>query len=176
MSSKQQGLTLIELMVTLAVAIILVAVGMPLFSNIADNNRAVAQTNALVTALNLARSEAVGRSADVTVCPASTNPPGATPACGTIEQWANGWFVFIDEDIAGAFDAGTDEYLRIWDAPAGNPVITVTGAAAARFGLTGATYEASTFEIGQADAVGNKTRCVSVTVPGNIRTVRGSCS
>jgi len=175
MTTKQQGLTLVELMVTLAVAIILVAVGMPLFTGIAANNRAVAQTNALITALNLARSEAVGRGTTVSVCSSASSPPGATPACGDATQWVNGWFVFTDTGTAGLVD-GTDERLRIWEAPAGNPVIAVTGAAWARFGDTGAVDASSAFQLGQSDATGNQIRCVTVANTGNIRTVRGACS
>ncbi len=58
MQSKTKGFTLFELIVTIAVAAIIVSVGIPGFTSFVQNNRAVTHTNDLVTALNLARSEA----------------------------------------------------------------------------------------------------------------------
>ena len=87
----QRGFTLIELMVTLSVAAILLTVAVPNFQIFVMNNRMATQANDLITALNLARSEAVKRAANVTVC-ASSNTTSCT---GT---WAQGWIV---RDAAG---------------------------------------------------------------------------
>lgn len=167
---RQHGLTLVELMVTLAVAIILVAVGMPLFNSVAANNRASAHTNMLVTALNLGRSEAVGRATTVTVCSSSTSPPGATPACGGAGDWGNGWFAFVDTGTLGTFNSGSDEYLRIWE-PSGNPpTVAVTGSAFVTFNYLGSASALSTFEVSQPGASGNPKRCVTMAATGQIRT------
>lgn len=85
------GFTLIELMVTLAVLGILLTVAVPNFQMFVMNNRMVTQANDLITSFNMARSEAVKRAANVTVC-ASSNGTGCT---GT---WAQGWVV---RDAAG---------------------------------------------------------------------------
>lgn len=87
----QRGFTLIELLVTLSVAAILLTVAVPNFQIFVMNNRMATQANDLITALNLARSEAVKRAANVTVC-ASSNTTSCT---GT---WAQGWIV---RDAAG---------------------------------------------------------------------------
>ena len=60
-SAKSSGFTLVELMITLAIAGILVAVGIPSFNSTISSNRLTSYANELVTALNLARSEAVKR-------------------------------------------------------------------------------------------------------------------
>jgi type IV fimbrial biogenesis protein FimT len=173
--SRQKGLTLVELMVTLAVAIILVAVGMPLFNSVAANNRASAHTNMLVTALNLARSEAVGRAETVTLCSSSSNPPGATPTCGDATQWGNGWFAFTDAGTLGTVD-GSDERLRIWETPSGSlPTVAVTGSPFVTFNYLGSASALSTFELSQSGASGNPTRCVTLSATGQIRTVRAAC-
>ena len=166
MAKKQLGLTLIELMVTLAVAIILVAVGMPLFSGIVANNRAVAQTNSMVSALNLGRSEAVRRGTPVAVCASTTPLPTASPA----------WFVFADDDDDGVVDSG-ETLLRMWDALPANATVTATstGSAWLTFDNAGGAGSLHTLQLDQSDATGNAARCVTVTAPGNIRMKRGNC-
>ena len=177
MAKKQQGLTLIELMVTLAVAIILVAVGMPMFSGIVANNRAVAQTNAMVSALNLGRSEAVRRGTPVAVCASTTPLPAASPACATSSpDWTYGWFVFTDDVEDGVGDSG-ETLLRMWDALSANATVTATrtGSAWLTFDHAGGAGSMNTLQLGQSDATGTADRCVTVTAPGNIRMARGNC-
>lgn len=85
-----RGFTLIELLVTLAVAAILLTVAVPNFQMFVMNNRMASQANDLITALNMARSEAVKRAANVMVC-TGTACPGAV-------SWTQGWIV---ADAAG---------------------------------------------------------------------------
>ena len=162
MGKKQQGLTLVELMVTLAVAIILITVGMPMFTGMAANNRAAAQTNDLVSALKLARSEAVKRST-----PVAARRSGAA--------WSDGWLVFIDDDGDGVNDTG-ETVLRSWDAPNG-ATVTDGGADFVGFVATGENSGAQVdFVLDQADATGASRRCVSVTVTGQVRMKKESSS
>ena len=74
------GVTLVELMVTIAVAAILLAVAVPGFRNLIVSNRLTATTNAFVAALNLARIEAVKRNARVTLCK-TADPNTTAPNC-----------------------------------------------------------------------------------------------
>ncbi len=114
-----RGFTLIELMMTLAVAAILITVAIPGFSTIIRDNRLVAGTNQLVTALAVARSEAVKRGSSVSVC-ASNNGSSCT---GT--NWNQGWVVFADSSTAGSVD-GTDTVLRVQGAINSDLSITVS--------------------------------------------------
>jgi type IV fimbrial biogenesis protein FimT len=168
MRSRQQGLTLVELMVTLAVAIILIAVGMPLFSGLVGSNRATTQANSLVSALKLARSEAVKRADSVTVC---ADDGGA---CGGAGDWANGWLVHTDVNDSGGFDAG--DVLRTWDPLAASSSVTVAGGAAVTFFATGAANNTFSFELDDSEASGSAAdaakRCVEVTATGQVRSKR----
>ena len=59
---------MIELIVTMVVAAIVLTLGVPSFRELINNNRLTSGANEFVTALNLARSEAIKRSVRVTVC------------------------------------------------------------------------------------------------------------
>jgi len=83
---RQRGFTLVELMITLAVAVILIAIAVPSFRNLTLSNRLTTTANDIVGALNVARMEAVKRNASVQFCSndADSNGSGALgSACGT---------------------------------------------------------------------------------------------
>ena len=65
----KNGFTLIELMIALAIAGILLGVGIPSFSQAMKNSRISANYNSVAQALYIARSEAVKGSDIITVCP-----------------------------------------------------------------------------------------------------------
>lgn len=85
---SQAGFTLIELMVTLAVAAILITLAVPSFMDATLGAKLSAHANSLVASAQLARSEAIKRNAPVTMC-VSTN--GTT--CAGSGGWENGWIV-----------------------------------------------------------------------------------
>jgi len=103
--TQTKGFTFIELMMTLAVAAILLSVAIPNFRSSIQNNRMVTQINELQTSLSLARSEAVKRSSNIAVCRSSNG----TSCTG---NWEDGWIVFVDGDVDGAVDEG-EEILRV---------------------------------------------------------------
>ncbi|MCW8923535.1 MAG: GspH/FimT family pseudopilin [Gammaproteobacteria bacterium] len=93
---KYSGYSLIELMVALAVAAILIGVGLPQMSVFFKGNRMVTNANDLLAGLHLARSEAIKRNSRVSICK-STNADAAMPTCATgAEGWDEGWFVFVE--------------------------------------------------------------------------------
>lgn len=173
MKSKQTGLTLVELMVTLAVAIILIAVGMPLFSGVVANNRAVAQANTFVAAFKLARSEAVKRATEVSVC-AIADPAADPVVCGGNSDWANGLLVFTDGGTAGSVDGGDTRIKVFANTIAGATVSSTVGFV--RYQPRGdmATATAS-LELGHSDTVGSQVRCLHLTASGQTRLERAAC-
>ena len=121
---------MVELVVTLAIAAILVTIAIPGFANLIKDNRLIAGTNQLVTTLAYARSEAVKRGTPVSVC-ASTDGSTCT---GT--DWNDGWLVFSDTGTAGTVD-GTDTVLRVAEALRSDLAVSVSGSSFARFQSTG---------------------------------------
>src|SRR3569832_2414901 len=59
LAALSRGFTLVELLVTISIATILVTLAVPSFSDFVKNNRMITLTNDFVTALNVARSEAI---------------------------------------------------------------------------------------------------------------------
>jgi len=170
---RQQGLTLIELMVTLAVAIVLLAVGIPAFQSMIANHRAAALTNRMVSTLTLARTEAMGRATPVAVCPRKA---GKVECDTSATAWSNGWLVFTD--VSGSGLSPTEEQrIRTFEEPTGKPAIG--GAAMIRFGPDGMQRPRDPddlAEIGmsvkESDATKAAARCLIVAVTGVVRMER----
>ncbi len=89
----ERGVTLIELMVTLAIMLIVLMFAAPPFGALLARNKMSATVNNFVATLNLARSTAVMRGVPVTVC--SDNGSGT---CGGVGDWAKGALLFRDQD------------------------------------------------------------------------------
>jgi type IV fimbrial biogenesis protein FimT len=93
----QEGVTLIELLVTLSVVAIIVAIGVPALRDFFATNHMSAATNDLVTSLHLARSEAIKRETLTRMCP-SANWDQPNPDCANGGNLSDGWIVIADPD------------------------------------------------------------------------------
>ena len=105
------GFTLIELLVTIAIMAILMAFAVPSFVQQIQSNQVVTTASKLREALSYARSEAIKRSAFVTICPSSNGT-----SCLSSTAWATGWLVFIDGasyESSSSVTVGT--VLLFWD-------------------------------------------------------------
>jgi type IV fimbrial biogenesis protein FimT len=107
---RDSGFTLIELLITIVVLSILLASGVPAFKDFIKNNRVTAQTNDLISIIQLARSEALKRGANMVVCASDDQA-----TCTGKDTWADGWIVFSDLDLDNAPDVGTGKCLDTED-------------------------------------------------------------
>lgn len=83
---RQHGFTLVELMVTVAVAAILLMIAVPSFKSITASNRLNVAANDLIHAIQVARMEAIKRNSSTQLCSnsASANTSDTLGiACGT---------------------------------------------------------------------------------------------
>lgn len=108
-----RGFTLLELMITIAVAAIVAGIAVPSFQSLIENNRVQTQANTFFTSLIAARSEAVKRNHPVVLCKSAD---GAS--CTTGNNWEQGWLSFADADADSVLDTGEDILQSYPSAPA----------------------------------------------------------
>ena len=120
-----RGFTLVELMITVSVAVILIALGVPAFNSFVMNDRDITQINSLVASFNYARSEAIKQrlASGVFVCPSSN---GST--CSLSTNWANGWIVWnTDPNLNTNANPALNPQAIVQAVPALSGSNTVTG-------------------------------------------------
>lgn len=181
---KYSGFTLIELMITLLVVGLLLLVGIPSLKTFMQSNQLVAATNELISALHVARSEAIKLDTRVSICDSSDGKK-----CGGTGDWSNGWIVFIDAngDLAGTGAVctadNTDCLLRVHDAFTDNQ-LTVAGVDANAAAISSFTFssrglpkavngasQSGTFSICSLDSGGATIgeRAVILSLSGRVR-------
>ena len=174
MEGRSSGFTLIELMVTLAMAAIIVTLAAPNLRGLVQSNRAASASNSFVTALNLARTAAVQRSIAVSICPRSS-PTSST--CGGSGAWANGWIVF--QDATGGGSVGSSPIIRVFSKLDSSGTLTISGGDSfLTFDPTGLLVHPTsgvTFTLQMSDCTGQSNRTISVDPQGLISSEAASC-
>lgn len=89
LQARQRGFTLIELLVTMSIVVITMTLGVGFVSELMATNARATTVNTLVGLMTYARSEAIKRNAEVTVC--ATND-GST--CANAHNWSSGYMAF----------------------------------------------------------------------------------
>lgn len=165
------GFTLIELMVTLAIAGILITVAAPSLQKLIKTNRVQTEASGFVGDLILARTEAVKRGQNVSVCVSSDGTK-----CLTTNTWQSGWIVFSDPAAACAGASSAIPAIRARKGFAGSDTFVSSTASMAcvtfnREGFTSNLGSARvTFTLHTSDNLTTATRCVAVDLGGRVTT------
>lgn len=101
---RVSGFSIIELMITIAIVAILVALAFPSFEGSLRSNRVASTTNEMLASLSLARMEALRSPTGAEVCSSSDGT-----SCGG--SWSDGWIVWVD-DGDGIPAGANDRVLR----------------------------------------------------------------
>ena len=108
------GFTLLELLITMAIAALVLSLAAPSFQAMLMNNRLAAQVDALATGLSYARSIALSQSVRAQICPVGVFN---STTCGA--SWAAGWMVVSDP-------AGTPVLRQSHQIVGGNPALSAS--------------------------------------------------
>lgn len=169
--SQNIGFTLIELMVTIAVAAVLLVIAAPNFVAFQRSSELTSAANSFVAALGAARGEAMKRGRQAVVVPRQDN------------NWATGWTVFVDTDNNQQFN-GSD--ILILQQAALPSYFSATGQGTAQsspayvmFNPSGytqtsdSTFQSATLKIERNDISGTaktqQTRIVVIAKTGRVR-------
>jgi type IV fimbrial biogenesis protein FimT len=94
-----RGFTLLELLITLAVVTIVLAIGVPAFNRLTTGNQQTAEINRLIRSLQLGRSNAILSGFNHILCPSSN---GIDCLAGI--DWGQGYILFEDRNENEARD------------------------------------------------------------------------
>jgi type IV fimbrial biogenesis protein FimT len=152
-AGSMDGFTIIELMLTLSVFGILVAIGAPSFNDLIVSTRIKNAASDLYGSLALARSEALKRNANVTVEPVTSGG-----------EWANGWQVKAGTTVLNT--RGAISNLKI-ECPAGS-VCTQTLTYGRNGRLTSGTISLSVDLASPPAPRRVPMRCVNIDLSGRV--------
>ena len=181
LKSKNLGFTLVEMMVVVSIAAILISIAVPSYSALIKSNRLSSGTNEFISALLLARSEALKRSESVSVCASKDQ---ATCA-GT--DFSKGWIVFTDcnqngaintavcPDIDGDGSLNDEEIIKVHDTLNG---LSIEDSGSPKKKFVGYTFAgrspAITFDI-KARGSSSADKQIKTSMTGRVRSCDGTC-
>ncbi len=125
---RQTGFTVIELMVTIALAAILAAVAIPGMRSMITASQVSSLGSEFVLGATHARAEAIARNRCVTMC-ITADPNADTPVCtDTTTDWNSGWIIFANPKCDNAADDASAELLKQYiGAPTGPSLKPASG-------------------------------------------------
>lgn len=102
----QNGFTLIEATIVMAITAILLCFGIPALTQLSQRTQLTAEHNRFMGAINYARQLAVDTSSRVVLCPSESHQE-----CLEQPEWHRGWMIFVDDNKDRERDPGETIYL-----------------------------------------------------------------
>ena len=173
-----RGFTLIELVTTLTIAGILMAIAAPSLFGFLASNRLTSQVNELMADITLSRSEAIKRNTATGIC-ASTTGTGCTSG----GNWASGWIVYYVDPTTGA-----NTLVNAHEALGGNNSLSATKTdistgttssadqvAYSKSGILPTNIATYTYTFTLCDSRSHKSRIVTINVTGRPTISESTC-
>ncbi len=163
-----RGMTMIEILITVVVLAVLMAIAVPSFRNASLGSQLSAAANNLLASVQLARSEAIKRNTEMTLCASADGE-----ACAGSGGWEQGWIIIIDPlvpDTVLQYQQGLPDRYRVTQAG---------GTVEVKFQPIGIGATATSFTVCRDDPDGSQERIVTISATGSARvttTTAGTCS
>lgn len=117
--NTQQGFSMIEMMIAMSLVAILSILAIPSMQQLINNSRSRSIASEFMSAVQFARSAAITRGNNVSICAASNT---SHTSCGSASNWDNGWIVFNDPNSDGVL-ANNNDRLMVSEQLPSNTVI-----------------------------------------------------
>jgi type IV fimbrial biogenesis protein FimT len=176
-AAASRGFTLVELLMVMCVAAVLLTFAIPSFSRIMSSSKLTAASNALLSSMYLARSEAIKRNGRVALCKTVDGS-----SCVATGGWEQGWIVFRDTNNNGARDSDEPIIERIQPLTAmrvtGNSPVAkyVSYIATGSTRLIGGGFQAGTVTVCAQPGTSDEARQIIVSSVGRPRVQKVSAS
>ncbi len=163
------GFTIIEMMLSIAVAAVILSIGVPSFQGLMERNQLTSGINQFISSMSLARSEAIKRNQRVSICPSADGELCA----GT--EYENGWIIFVDRNSNGNRQTASEELVWVSGSLPGNLTLRGKGccddnipylASGEIFGIAGSVHLCKENDT-------NKSRKISINRFGRVRLDKG---
>lgn len=165
---RERGFTLLELMIVVVIVAFVALIGVPGMRTLMQNNRASTSANNLVSAMQIARSEALKRGTSVTVCASND----AKTCSGS---WEQGWIVATDTAL-GDNAPTIDTVLRVSDGLSGGTSLTEAGDKTfVRYQASGLVSGVRSFSLQVPDCTGDHARKIDISVTGRVSVEASAC-
>lgn len=158
-----RGITLLEVMIGVAVLGIITGLAVPSLRATIQNSRAAGHANEFIAALNFARSEAVKRRSNVTLCTSADANTCRAGGSTDANNWHKGWIVHIGGTVLRT-DSGMDSAYTL---------VGTTNSVS--FAGTGSSATTPSFTLTAAGCVSNNNRLISLGVTGRVSVEKTSC-
>lgn len=175
----EEGLTLIETLVVIALTAILLGLAVPSMRAFIERNRVAESVNQMVGSINFARAEAIKRGARVVMCrsenaESSTTAPRCASGSGD-SGWASGWIVFVEYGSNEDYTPGSgDVLLRVQGPLLSNGFITQNNNKKIVFSASGLGLSSSAlhFTFQPPSQAQSQERIVCVSMQGRLRLIK----
>ena len=166
-SQSDSGFTLIEMLVTISIMGILLAIALPSYQSVTTGIRMDSEINGLIADINFARSEAIKVGQNVNICPATgSNTAGFVCSASSPLNWSAGW------DVLNLNAVAVLQQLRIGSGVTHGDTLN-GGVAPIVFTPAGYTGFANTITLHDANNDASQRRCI-VFATGSWSTKTGS--
>lgn len=170
---RDQGFTLVELMITLAILAIVGSFAMPAFRDTILNTRIKTASNDLIGIMQIARSESIKRKRPITVCVRVPN----TTTCSAKTNWSDGLVMWIDTNSDGVVDGGEEVLRQTEEIQRGITIITFAALAQLSFLPDGtSTAPVNTeFRVCDNERINEKGRSITIGFTGRPKSSEYTC-